>query len=97
MPQPLRPKHVPLRSCVACRTKGPKSEFVRLVRTPSGEVALDPPRNVPGRGAYVCRRLACWEIALEKGRLSHTLRGPVPPEARATLLKQAREKYEIQS
>lgn len=94
--QPLRPKHVPLRTCVACRTKGPKADFVRLVRTPEGEVVIEPARNVSGRGAYICRRVDCWKLAIDKGRLAHTLKGPIPQPARAALLAQARERYETQ-
>lgn len=94
--QSLRPKHVPLRTCVACRTKGPKAQFARIVRTPEGEVVIEPARNVPGRGAYICRRLECWQLAIEKGRLAHTLKGPIPPPARAMLLAQAREMYRTQ-
>ncbi len=94
--QGLKPKHVPLRTCVACRTRGPKGDFARGVRTPEGEVVLEPARNVPGRGAYVCRRMSCWETAIDKGRLAHTLKGPITPAAGAALLAQARERYGIQ-
>ncbi|MBM3958902.1 MAG: YlxR family protein [SAR202 cluster bacterium] len=92
----LRPRHAPERSCVACHRKGPKSDFVRVVRTPEGAVAIDPPRSVPGRGAYVCRQLSCWQAAIEKGRLAHSLKGPVTPQVRASLLEQARERYKTQ-
>ncbi|MBI2965317.1 MAG: YlxR family protein [Chloroflexi bacterium] len=91
--QALRPKHVPLRTCVACRTKGPKADFARVVRTPEGEVVVEPARQVPGRGAYICKRIACWETAIDKGRLVHTLKGPIPPAAGAALLAEARERY----
>jgi predicted RNA-binding protein YlxR (DUF448 family) len=81
---------------VACRTKGPKAQFARLVRTPDGEVVIEPARNVPGRGAYICRRLECWEAAVGRGRLAHTLKGPIPAATGAALLARAREMYTTQ-
>ena len=35
------PKHIPLRSCVACRDNKPKRELVRVVRREDGTVAVD--------------------------------------------------------
>lgn len=87
-------KHVPVRTCIACRSKGPKSDFARLVLSPEGEVRIDPPRRVPGRGAYLCRRLECWEEGLRGGRLRNALKGSVPAEARERLLASAREWYD---
>ena len=37
-----RQKHVPQRMCIACRMTQGKREFVRIVRTPVGEVRIDP-------------------------------------------------------
>ena len=56
-PQPQR--HVPERSCVACRRKRPQGEFARLVRTESGWMLAG--RKQSGRGAYVCADTpGCW-------------------------------------
>lgn len=57
---------------------------------------VEPARNVPGRGAYICKRVVCWELAIDKGRLAHTLKGPIPPPARAALLAQAHDRYGTQ-
>lgn len=49
----------PVRSCVACRTRRPQGELLRLARTARG-FEIDPERRLPGRGAYVCPdREAC--------------------------------------
>jgi predicted RNA-binding protein YlxR (DUF448 family) len=71
--QPRRPKHVPLRTCVACRQVRPKRELLRIVRTPQGHVELDGTGKKTGRGAYLCANRACWELALRKRRLEHEL------------------------
>lgn len=54
-----RPRHVPERTCVACRRKRPQAEFVRVTRTAEGWRVL--PGGRTGRGAYVCADSpACW-------------------------------------
>lgn len=69
-----RRKHVPLRSCIACREKLPKRELVRIVRTPEGTLEIDPKGKRAGRGAYLCRKRQCSESALNPGRLSQALK-----------------------
>lgn len=83
--QPPRPRHVPLRTCIACRQSRPKRELIRVVRTPDGQVVLDPTGKKSGRGAYLCARRACWEPALRKGKLEHEFEITLSPEDRAGL------------
>ena len=84
-------KHVPQRTCLACREAKSKRELVRLVSTPGGVVEVDLGGRKPGRGAYLCRDLVCWEQGLRGTRLDHALRGSLSPEARAALLNQAKD------
>jgi len=67
-----RPKHVPQRTCVGCRTILAKRQLVRIVRTPDG-VVVDPTGKRSGRGAYLHDRKSCWEVGL-KGSLAHALK-----------------------
>lgn len=83
-PQP-RPRRLPQRSCVACRTTAAKREFVRIVRLPTGAVEVDPTGKKSGRGAYLCRRVACWEDELKRSRLAKALRTTLSEESRAAL------------
>ncbi|HEY4385211.1 MAG TPA: YlxR family protein [Ktedonobacteraceae bacterium] len=83
--QPKRPKHVPLRTCVACRDTKPKRELLRVVRTPDGHVVIDATGKKSGRGAYLCARLSCWEIALKKKRLEQEFEISLPDDDRAAL------------
>jgi predicted RNA-binding protein YlxR (DUF448 family) len=76
--QALRRKHVPLRTCIACRSMEAKRGLVRVVRTPEGRVELDATGKKNGRGAYVHETRACWNEALKKDRLAHALKVPVP-------------------
>ncbi len=84
-----RLKHVPLRTCVVCKQKDAKRTFVRIVRTPEGELVIDPTGKRSGRGAYLCRRFSCWQLAAEGNALDRALRTTVPPEFRAELLRYA--------
>lgn len=72
-PAAARSRHVPERSCVACRAKRPQGEFVRVTRTEGGWHLL--PGDRTGRGAYVCADSpACWA---EK-RLRRAFRADAP-------------------
>ena len=68
-------KHIPQRTCIACRTVRAKREFVRIVRTSENQVLADPTGKKAGRGAYLCRQRECWDTALEnRGRLDQALK-----------------------
>lgn len=88
MPKTRR-KHVPLRSCIACREKHPKRELIRVVRCPEGTFEIDPKGKLAGRGAYFCRNQQCWEEALQPGRLSQALKCRVSAEDVAVLKTRA--------
>lgn len=84
-----RPKHVPQRTCVACREKGDKRGLVRIVRTTEGRVEIDPSGKKNGRGAYLCHRVTCWERALQSSLLARALNTEVADDARVDLQKYA--------
>ncbi|RME76414.1 MAG: YlxR family protein [Chloroflexi bacterium] len=70
-----RQKHQPQRTCIACRQTKDKRELIRIVRTPEGQIIVDPSGKANGRGAYLCRRPECWDQGLRpKGRLAHALK-----------------------
>jgi predicted RNA-binding protein YlxR (DUF448 family) len=91
--RPTRQKHVPLRTCIACRETKSKRELIRIVLLPDGTVAVDETGKMNGRGAYLCRRHACWQKALERGSLNRALRTSLPPEATAHLTAYAAEMF----
>jgi predicted RNA-binding protein YlxR (DUF448 family) len=84
----VKQRHIPQRSCVACRTVRDKKELVRLVRTPEGEVHLDPTGKQSGRGAYLCPRLDCLRVAQKRKSLDRAFKATVPTEAWARLEEQ---------
>ncbi|HEV8686198.1 MAG TPA: YlxR family protein [Gaiellaceae bacterium] len=65
--------HIPTRTCVGCGRKAPQNELLRF-REEGGTLV---PGMGPGRGAYTCRRLACFERALARRAFNRTLRRTV--------------------
>ncbi len=59
--------------------------MIRLVRSGDTVVEVDMSGKKPGRGAYLCPKEACWEMALKKNRLEYTLRTKLSDENRQML------------
>lgn len=81
------PKKIPMRMCVGCREMKPKKELLRIVRSPEGEIALDPGGKKSGRGAYVCRQESCLIRAIKQKQLERALESQIGPEV-TELLRQ---------
>jgi uncharacterized protein len=73
----------PIRSCVGCGRKAPQGELLRFVAE-DGRLVVG--LKEPGRGAYTCRRLACFERALSRRAFNRTLRQTVQVEQKLTSL-----------
>ena len=80
-----RPKHMPQRTCVACRTTDSKRGLVRLVKTAEGAVQIDETGKKPGRGAYLCKTRECWDNALRGKVLEYALKTAISMEDKAAL------------
>jgi predicted RNA-binding protein YlxR (DUF448 family) len=80
-----RPRHVPQRTCIACRTTEAKRGLIRVVRTPEGRVEIDPTGKKNGRGAYVHESRRCWDEALKRERLARSLKVSMGQEDYAQL------------
>ena len=88
--RPNTSKHIPLRTCVACREIKNKREMVRLVNSASGGVQVDSSGRQPGRGAYLCRLPGCWQTGLAGNHLEYTLRTKITSENRGRLAEYGR-------
>ena len=76
------PKHIPQRTCIACRTVRGKRELVRIVHTEANRVVADATGKKAGRGAYLCRQRECWDQVLSsRGRLENALKLEAPVDA----------------
>jgi predicted RNA-binding protein YlxR (DUF448 family) len=81
----VAPRRQPQRTCIICRQTSNKRSLVRIVRTAQGAVQIDERGKVPGRGAYLCEKVTCWDTALQTNALSHALNTPISDETRAQL------------
>ena len=75
---PPRPRRIPQRQCVGCRTMKDKKALVRVVKTPENEVVLDLTGKKSGRGAYVCPDIACLKKARKSRALERALELTIP-------------------
>ena len=82
---------MPLRKCTGCGEMKEKRELIRVVKAPDtkdengeiiakGEISLDLTGRKAGRGAYVCRNLACFEKARKARRFERSLSCKIPDE-----------------
>ncbi len=83
----MRRKHIPIRSCVGCRTPGDKRGLIRVVRTPNREVTIDLTGKANGRGAYVCASEACILLARKRRSLQKSLGIEIPDAVYEALLE----------
>ncbi len=81
-------RHVPQRTCVACRQVQGKRALIRLVRTDEG-VEIDEKGKRPGRGMYLHPNQQCWQAALKGGRIEQALRVKLSAANRQVLLAYA--------
>ena len=73
-------KKIPMRQCLGCNEHKPKGELLRVVRSPEGDVSLDFTGKKSGRGAYICKSLACLKKVRKSRRLEHNLECQISSE-----------------
>lgn len=84
-------KSLPLRMCLGCREPKPKTNLIRIVKTPEGSILLDGRGKVSGRGAYICRSRACFDKAFRSKALERSLSVSIPDEIYEEILKKLDE------
>src|SRR5437016_3775098 len=87
----MRTRHVPIRTCVACRTGGDKRGLLRVVRQPDGTVAFDPTGKASGRGAYICASEPCIALARKQKKLDRSLKAPTSDTVFESLIQRILE------
>ncbi len=69
-----------MRRCAGCNEQKSKKEFVRVIRTPEGEILLDESGKANGRGVYLCPKKSCLQKARKAKRLERNLNTAIPDE-----------------
>lgn len=90
----MRTKKVPLRKCVACQEMMPKKELIRIVRTPDLEILIDPTGKASGRGAYICAKEECLQLAKKNKGLERALKHNITEELYMQLREQLKARGE---
>jgi predicted RNA-binding protein YlxR (DUF448 family) len=63
-------KKMPMRKCLGCGESFPKKELIRVVKNKEGEIFIDLKGKANGRGAYICKKIECYEKAFKTKRLN---------------------------
>jgi predicted RNA-binding protein YlxR (DUF448 family) len=76
----------PIRTCIGCGKKLPKSALIRIGRTKEGRIEIG---IKEGRGAYVCYNEKCIKRAFKGDSLARALKmkDKIPPSISQRLLK----------
>lgn len=73
-------RKIPERQCLGCNEHKPKTELIRVVRSPEGEISIDLTGKKSGRGAYICRSKKCLVKARRSKRIDKALDVSIPDE-----------------
>jgi predicted RNA-binding protein YlxR (DUF448 family) len=71
-------RKIPLRKCVGCQEQSPKRDLIRVVLTPEGVICLDMTGKQNGRGAYLCKKVPCFQQARKRKALERALKSSIP-------------------
>ena len=84
----MKTRKIPMRMCVGCREMKEKKELLRIVRNAQGEISFDRIGKAPGRGAYICPSMACFEKAVKNRGLERSFKMAIPKEVYESLKKE---------
>ena len=73
-------KRTPMRKCVGCNEMKDKKELIRIVRSSEGVMNVDATGKMSGRGAYICKCLACFDSAVKAKRLERAFKTRIPDD-----------------
>jgi len=86
----MKVRKIPMRTCVVTKEQLPKKELLRIVRSPSGQVAPDETGKANGRGAYIKLDLD----VLEKAKKSKILERKLECQIEDSVYKEIEELIE---
>ncbi|MCR4896332.1 MAG: YlxR family protein [Lachnospiraceae bacterium] len=78
-------KPKPQRQCIGCGERHDKKDLIRIVLTPEGKLIADATGRAQGRGAYICPRPECLQLALKKKGLNRSFKRQFSQEETAAV------------
>ena len=82
------PKKIPERQCLGCRQMKPKTELIRVLKTPEGNICIDKTGKLNGRGAYICDSVDCLKKAIKSKGLERSFKVEIPQDIFDVLSKE---------
>lgn len=76
----MKQKKVPLRMCIGCAEQKEKKELVRVVKNKDGEIFIDKTGKSDGRGAYICPKEDCFNLAKKRRKLERSFKCKIDEE-----------------
>ena len=76
----MKVKKIPQRLCLGCQESFPKKDLIRIVRNPEGEYSIDLTGKKAGRGAYICNKRECFDLARKNHGLERSFKGAIDKE-----------------
>jgi len=70
----------PMRMCLGCREMKQKTDLIRVLRSPEGNVTVDLTFKQSGRGAYICNNPECFQRVKKSRALSRSLGTEIPED-----------------
>lgn len=84
-------KREPERTCIACRKKGNKSLFFKIVMNKNGDVEIESDVKLEGRGAYICKNEECAKICKKNRALNRVFKRNIPENVYEEILNEFRD------
>ena len=69
-----------MRMCLGCQEMKPKKELIRIVKNKENEISVDFTGKKPGRGAYICRNVSCFDKARKGKRIEKAFESSISEE-----------------
>ncbi len=81
-------KREPERTCIACRKKGDKSLFLKVVLNKNGDVKIERDAKLDGRGAYICKNIDCAKACKKNRALNRVFKTNISEEIYGEILNE---------
>ena len=73
----MKTKSQPMRTCVGWGEPKSKRELMRVALSPEESISIVRTGKAPGRGAYICASMDCFEAAYKGKKLERSLKHTV--------------------
>lgn len=84
----MKTKKLPLRKCLGCQELKDKRTLIRVVKNKSEEVSIDLTGKANGRGAYICKKMSCFDTAQKRKAFERALQSNISTELYASMRKE---------